>query len=435
MRSAGSEGEEKMGANVEVLSESVRPTPKGSTSERLKRAVHRHRAVSRKGIQERLFTFAFSGLVYPQIWEDPLVDLEALDLKSGERVAAIASGGCNIMSYVTAADVGVTGLDLNGAHVALNRLKIAAARHLPDYATFARFFVDANSRNNVEAYKNTLAPHLDAETRRYWEGRDLLGRRRDRILQARHLSSRPARRFIGAGISWRGAPRQPASPRSRRGTSTSSTASSTRSSRRCSTSGWSAGSPEEDLRLCYGLGIPPAQYEALSARRGRRHGRRAATAAWSGSPATSDLADNYFAWQAFGRGYAASGSGPLPPYLRPQNFDDIRARAGHGSGADLLHRAPPERAPAESLDAYVLLDAQDWMTDAQLNALWCADHAHGAARRARHLPHGRPSRRSCPGASPTRSSAAGTYERERSRALGADRSSIYGGFHLYVLDR
>ncbi len=68
MRSAGSEGEEKMGANVEVLSESVRPTPKGSTSERLKRAVHRHRAVSRKGIQERLFTFAFSGLVYPQIW-------------------------------------------------------------------------------------------------------------------------------------------------------------------------------------------------------------------------------------------------------------------------------------------------------------------------------------------------------------------------------
>ncbi len=26
--------------------------------------------------------------------------------------------------------------------------------------------------------------------------------------------------------------------------------------------------------------------------------------------------------------------------------------------------------PAACLDAYVLLDAQDWMTDAQLNALW-----------------------------------------------------------------
>ena len=28
------------------------------------------------------------------------------------------------------------------------------------------------------------------------------------------------------------------------------------------------------------------------------------------------------------------------------------------------------RQPAASLDAYVLLDAQDWMTDEQLNALW-----------------------------------------------------------------
>ena len=42
-----------------------------------------------------------------------------------------------------------------------------------------------------------------------------------------------------------------------------------------------------------------------------------------------------------------------------------------------------------SRDRYVLLDAQDWMTDAQLNALWARDHAHGATRRAGDLPHGR----------------------------------------------
>ncbi len=98
------------------------------------------------GIEERLFTFAFSGLVYPQIWEDPVVDLEALDLKHGEHLVAIASGGCNILSYVTAVDVRVTGIDLNPAHVALNKLKLAAARHLPDYATFYRFFAHANPR-------------------------------------------------------------------------------------------------------------------------------------------------------------------------------------------------------------------------------------------------------------------------------------------------
>jgi S-adenosylmethionine-diacylglycerol 3-amino-3-carboxypropyl transferase len=47
-------------------------------NKRLRQAVHRHKATTRQGIQERLFTLAFSGLVYPQIWEDPVVDLEAL---------------------------------------------------------------------------------------------------------------------------------------------------------------------------------------------------------------------------------------------------------------------------------------------------------------------------------------------------------------------
>ena len=69
-------------------------------NQRLRQAVHRHKATSRQGIQERLFTLAFSGLVYPQIWEDPVVDLEALSLKEGESLVAIASGGCNVLSYL-----------------------------------------------------------------------------------------------------------------------------------------------------------------------------------------------------------------------------------------------------------------------------------------------------------------------------------------------
>ena len=62
-----------------------------SKNKRLRQAVHRHKPISKQGIQERLFTLAFSGLVYPQIWEDPLVDLEALSLKGGEHLIAIAS--------------------------------------------------------------------------------------------------------------------------------------------------------------------------------------------------------------------------------------------------------------------------------------------------------------------------------------------------------
>src|SRR5690606_36723681 len=145
---------------------------------RLAEAVHRYGAASRKGLEERFFTWAFSGLVYPQIWEDPVVDLEAMALKPGETVAAIASGGCNVLSYVTAADVSVTALDLNPAHVALNKLKLAAVRHAPDYETFARFFVSAADPETGALYDRLLKPHLDPATQAYWDGRDTLGRRR-----------------------------------------------------------------------------------------------------------------------------------------------------------------------------------------------------------------------------------------------------------------
>ena len=47
-------------------------------------AVRRSRLLSAEGLRERLFTLAFSNLVYPQIWEDPAVDLEALELDAAQ---------------------------------------------------------------------------------------------------------------------------------------------------------------------------------------------------------------------------------------------------------------------------------------------------------------------------------------------------------------
>ena len=127
-----------------------------ATSEGLKAAVHRSRPLSRAGVLERLFTLAFKRLVYPQIWEDPVVDMRALDIGPGHEVIAIASGGCNVLSYLMADPAGVTAVDLNGAHIALGRLKICAAQNLPDYESFFRFFGRADARANVAAYDRRL---------------------------------------------------------------------------------------------------------------------------------------------------------------------------------------------------------------------------------------------------------------------------------------
>lgn len=80
--------------------------------------------------------------------------------------------------------------------------------------------------------------------------------------------------------------------------------------------------------------------------------------------------DSYFLWQAFHRGYADGPDASLPPYLASENFDAIDARAGRVSALNQSLTDHLTARPQAALDAYVLLDAQDWMTDAQLAALW-----------------------------------------------------------------
>ena len=74
----------------------------------------------------------------------------------------------------------------------------------------------------------------------------------------------------------------------------------------------------------YGLGIPPAQYEALAGGNDMRHVLRSRVERLA---CGFSLDDNYFAWQAFGRSYAGEASGPLPPYLRREHFHAVRSRA------------------------------------------------------------------------------------------------------------
>ncbi len=136
----------------------------------------------------------------------------------------------------------------------------------------------------------------------------------------------------------------------------------------------------------YGLGIPPAQYEALA-------GGRAMSEVLQGRlerlTCAFPLRENYFAWQAFGRSYAPGGSGPLPPYLQERNFPQLRERAGRVGIRQISMTDALLQMPAASADRFVLLDAQDWMTDGQLNGLWARHRARRRTRRARHLPHRR----------------------------------------------
>jgi S-adenosylmethionine-diacylglycerol 3-amino-3-carboxypropyl transferase len=401
-----------------------------TTAELLGNALHRSRVFSTAGLHERFFTRVFRNLVYAQIWEDPAVDMEALQIGPGCRLVAIASGGCNVMSYLTADPEHITAVDLNGAHVALLRLKIAAARHLSCHAQFYQMFGDADRTGNIAIYERELRSHLDHLTRAYWEGRDRLGRRRiamlarglyrhgllGRFIAAAHLGARalggnPRDILLAKDMSeQRAIYMRTLAPLFRR-----------RIVR------WLLDRPVS----LFGLGIPPAQYRELT---GGALGSMAdvVEARLARLACDFDLRENYFARQAFGRGYAPDQQGALPPYLERRHFAVLQARASRIDVRLVSLTEHLARQPARSLDRYVLLDAQDWMSDDETAALW------------REI-----TRTSRPGARVIFRTAAARavlpcrlgndlldrwrYEAQRSLELHRrDRSAIYGGFHIYA---
>ncbi len=403
--------------------------PLGDKNSRLRQAVHRHKAISRQGIQERLFTLVFSGLVYPQIWEDPIVDLEALDLKPDEHLVAIASGGCNILSYLSAAPIKITAVDLNPAHVALNKLKQAAVRHLPDYRAFHRFFAEADGRDNVKAYEDYIRPHLDDVSRKYWESRNLFGRRRIGYFRSNLYRHGLLGTFIGASHLLARAhgrnPRKMLTARSREEQRQIFEAElaplfEKRHIR------WLLNKPS----ALFGLGIPPSQFEALKGK--ETHMAKVLHQRLERLACDFDLQDNYFAWQAFGRRYATGGAGPLPPYLKPESFEHLRERIDN---LEVQHRSFTEYLASKddaSLDAYVLLDAQDWMTDDILNTLW-TEIERTAKPGARVIFRTAGEESILPGRVPDAILEKFSYDPERGKEWTKhDRSSIYGGFHLYI---
>ena len=394
-------------------------------------AVYRSKPLSAEGLRERLFTLAFSNLVYAQIWEDPAVDLEALALDGTSRIVTIASGGCNVLSYLTAGPEHVAAVDINGAHVALNRLKLAAARHLPDYESFYRFFGAANASENVAAFKTHILPHLDPQTAAYWQSRHgLRRRRRIKRFTSNFYRAGLLGTFIGAshfvarlnGVNPRMILKARTLEEQRRIFDQKFAPLFDRRALR-----WLVNRPAS----LYGLGIPPAQYKALA---GDGEGgiaevlKKRLERLACGFP----LSENYFAWQAFGRRYAPSG-GPLPPYLDPANFELVRENTPrvsvhHASFTDYLASAPDG-----SLDRYVLLDAQDWMNDAVLTGLW-QEITRTARPGARVIFRTAGEATILPGRIPESILSRWHYAEDLSRELTLkDRSAIYGGFHLYIL--
>ena len=405
-----------------------------ATATRLEQAVHRHRLFSRSGALERLFTLWFRGLVYTQIWEDPRVDAEALQLDDTSRILTISSAGCNVLNYLAYEPARVLAVDLNPAHMALTRLKVAALRHLPAHEQFFQFFGVGAGAENVEAYRRHLRPELDDATREFWDARTWAGLRRPRIqaFEEGFYEHGVLARFQGLA-RWVSRIVQGRAPEEL-------LAATSRREQRAFFEDCVAPFFDHPVvrrvgrqpATLYSFGIPLSQYRSLSEAADSSIVdlyRDRLERLVCGFP----LSDNYFAWQAFGRQYDTEARSAVPPYLKGQHYGRLKYLLDRVDTRLSSLTEALRGQPDNNFDSFVLLDAMDWMSPEAIATLW-AEIARVGEPGARIIFRTAGPHSVVDPALPEALRRRFSYERLRSRALHQqDRSAVYGMFHLYVL--
>jgi len=398
-----------------------------STNSQILDAVKNRDLASRQGILQKLFAIWFDAFVYNQIWEDPRVDLEALELDKNSRVLTISSGGCNALNYLLAGPEAVTAVDLNRHHIYLLDLKAAAIRNLPEYEQFFDLFGKGKTNSADKIYKKFLARDLNEKAKQVWDKRIKIFKKGGLYDHSRNgYFLRIFQRFAGL-VGCR--PDAVLNARTK--------------------------AEQEQLYAeqiepffenfliklvgkmpvtLFGLGIPPQQFDELTRDLDdgktiidiyRERVRRLAC--------DFPINENYFAWQAFARKYDTENRKAIPEYLKAENFEKLKAnidrlRTEIGSVTDEI-----KTQPRGTFNRFVFLDAQDWMDADGLTELWSV-----LAEKAE--PNSRIIFRTAGAGSPIETRLPKTlrenfvYEKDASKRLfKRDRASIYGGFHLYIL--
>ncbi len=361
--------------------------------------------------------------------------MEALQLDADSRMLTIASGGCNILAYLTQSPAQITAVDINRNHVYLTRLKLAALTLLPEYKDFFQFFGNANHGDNVDNYYRYISPKLDAETRKFWEGENWMAKlfksprieyfkknfydhaKLGLLLRVTHGLTRVVRKNPAAILDAKTIGEQEKI--------FDETIAPFFDNKLIKAIG-------RNPFILFSLGIPPHQYALM---KNEMSGdiidlfRERVKRLMCGFP----IDDNYFAWQALGRKYDTRKKRAIPDYLMEENYPLLKANAARAGVVVNSLTGFMRTQPDKSLNRFIFLDSQDWMQPWQIHELWSEVERTG-------MPGSRIIFRTGAAGSPVETALPKPlrqhfkYEIQHSKELHKkDRSAIYGGFHLYIL--
>lgn len=116
-------------------------------------------------------------VVYANVWEDPELNRRSLQVKPGDSVISITSGGCNSLCLLLEDPSRVVSIDLNPAQLAMLEYKRAAIMEL-DYDEYldsmgVTFFGQPPRVTPAQRLQlfDRIKKHMPEEARTFWEGR------------------------------------------------------------------------------------------------------------------------------------------------------------------------------------------------------------------------------------------------------------------------
>lgn len=302
-------------------------------------------------ILDRAFQRVFQQLfVYNILFEDSEVDERYLGLNSDSSVLTISGAGCRVAGHLSANPKRIDAVDINGHHLALTALKVAAATRLRSYDLFYALFGKGQLKTPERVLKS-LVSELPSWIQKYWQSESgLFSNSIHRRGMAANLFL-ALRKMSNVDAKWLGAvSRLSQSERQRVVRETFAPILYNK------TIAAMLASPVNLLAL----GINYAQCERML---------RAEETDMSGfllniltRIAATDLQRNWFAWHAVAGSFNEEEPDAVPPYLRK----DRHERSLEASTEVAYHKRNIfdvlDDAPHETWSHYVLCDALDWMS-------------------------------------------------------------------------
>lgn len=386
-----------------------------------------------KSIADSLFVHSYSRLVYAQVWEDAELDLLALQLPTDANIVTLSSGGCNALAYLSAKPKLVHAIDVSSAHLAMLEIKQKAIKHLVDYQAVLAFLGHAQSEDNMKRYQRHLRQHLSAESLSFWESRSITGKPRYSHFQENTYQHGLLGNAIGLAhwlVRLCGGDLQ--------------ALSKARNLQEQETLFAQHVAPVFDHPLLkmilrqpfvlYSLGIPLSQFSKLKKEADQYYGKSLPALIKERIRRLAChflISENCFAQQAFSRAYDCTQQQGLPLYLQEKHYATLRQHINHLQTHHTTITQFLRQQSAQSLNAYVLHDVQDWMGKEQMTELW-QEISRTAAPNAKVLFRTAASSSPIQEILPSHLLSQWHTDQGRNTSLHAlDKSAIYGGLFVY----